>query len=31
MMNIAEIFGYLLESFFDGVMQMQASMKWVEQ
>lgn len=29
MMNLAEIFGYLLGSFFDGVVHVQASTKWV--
>lgn len=29
--EFSEIFGYLLKSFFDGVKQVQASIKWVEE
>lgn len=29
--EFSEIFGYLLKSFFDGVTQVQASIKWVEE
>ena len=31
MMNLAKVFGYLLENVFSGLIQVQASMKWVEQ
>ena len=30
-MNLAKVFGYLLENIFSGLIQVQASMKWVEQ
>ena len=31
MTNLADVFGYVLENIFSGLIQVQASMKWVEQ
>jgi len=31
MTNLADVFGYVLENTFSGLIQVQASMKWVEQ